>query len=51
MNLQPVAMRKEIAQVIRCIRCKCWAQEVYADLDGKAFVDYYCPECAQEVKP
>ena len=51
MNLQPVKMRKEINQTLYCVQCRRWAQEVFADLDGKPFIDYYCLECAQQVQP
>ena len=44
------AAKKEL--VVRCVKCggirplsRC-----YADLDGVAFVDYYCLECANKVE-
>jgi late competence protein required for DNA uptake (superfamily II DNA/RNA helicase) len=48
-NLQPVTRSSSGREVLlRCVRCHHWhtETEMVADLDGAAFVDYYCPECA-----
>lgn len=40
----------------RCLGCEKWktirqaGPSVYADLDGKAFVAYYCAPCVQDAR-
>lgn len=36
---------------VRCVACNRWYDfnHVFADLNGAAFVDYYCGPCANEV--
>ena len=46
MKLQPVVMRED--QTIQCCICLRMKPEVWADLEGKAFKDYYCWQCIEE---
>lgn len=34
--------------IVRCLKCFEYVplKHAYADLDGKPFIDYYCPTCA-----
>ena len=34
---------------MQCVECHKWTDfnHLHADLDGKAFVDYYCDACAK----
>jgi len=46
MKLQKVKPPK---MLYTCIKCGKKTPEVYADLDGKPFVDYYCEECTKSL--
>ena len=48
MNLQPV--KQQEGYLIRCVRCNVWSRDLVADLDGRPFLDYYCPQCVNEVR-
>ena len=50
MNIQPVNNHETFTCI--CIKCEkvLKGKELkFADLDGKAFVDYYCENCKNEV--
>ena len=32
-----------------CCKCNRITQDVYADLNGKSFQDYYCEDCKKEL--
>lgn len=50
MNLQPVhpILPCQERHTLRCLRCRLWfpISGMLADLEGPAFVAYYCPACA-----
>lgn len=51
MNLQPVTLRGNGPLCFLCCACggratQTESRPVYADLDGRPFIDYYCHECA-----
>lgn len=52
MNLKLVAEASSGPLVFRCCACRRTVNQahenVYADLDGQPFGDYYCPLCAGE---
>jgi len=43
MRIEPVKNPQKAE--FRCIKCNKWSIKVYADLDGKPFIDYYCETC------
>lgn len=36
---------------VRCVGCQeiFWVCDMYADLSGKPFIDYYCKECKEKL--
>jgi hypothetical protein len=48
MRLQVVKMRP--GQVLQCCRCLRMSRDVFADLDGKPFIAYYCVACLSEME-
>jgi predicted RNA-binding Zn-ribbon protein involved in translation (DUF1610 family) len=51
MNLQPIYPRGRGGNMVGlCLACgrRVFANDGYADLDGKAFEAYYCPECGEQ---
>lgn len=52
MNLQPVTGKPFTCVCIRCghrITAGDVERKAFADLEGKAFVDYYCADCAEKL--
>ena len=51
MNLVPVEQSVETVKMF-CVNCNMTfaEQELYADLDGLAFVSYYCYYCVEGIK-
>lgn len=45
MNLQPITPPLRPGQRVQCCRCHRLTADAVADLDGPAFVAYYCPDC------
>ena len=59
MRLEPMKEQKKPYFDFICLKCKkpfstkaeeARGREVFADLDGLAFVAYYCEECKQEME-
>lgn len=49
MNLQPINPPLKQDQRLICVSCNQW-RAIFADLDGQPFRDYYCAECAEQLK-
>jgi hypothetical protein len=51
MNLQPIKPPMRTGQLVPCCVCYCLTAFPLADMDGEPFAAYYCPTCAEKVKP
>lgn len=52
MNLEKVKYNPSTkAARVQCRSCGKWIllHDAYADLDGEAFLDYYCEECTRSI--